>query len=790
MLKKIRVIKQVGVFSNFDSGNDKELEKLTFIYGLNTFGKSTISDIFKSLAKNSGEMITKRKTLPKDPARPQEIVLTVFDGTSNKESVITFQNNSWSNSELSGKIELFDTSFVHDNVFDRLSLLEARETKERFTDFILGGEGVKIAKDLESKRRDLRLLRSELKDAIPEFVKNQNDEAVKRFIDLKPEKAIDAYKNEIEEKITQKQELEKNIKNKDDILNLSEPSKIMESDFTDLTESVSRISSILSTSFEDLEEEVIGRLRAHVRDNLRDDPNGEDWIRQGLPFANSGNCPFCGQNLKSAGELIDTYRHYFSKEYTDFINTVNSTLDSSLSNISVSFSTENKISETLLSLKNYDTSIKDETFRKAVSEIQNLKQSIINNELELSKAVLAIKKDFEESIPKKKQKPHCSMGSLKLEIKTNIAEHDDLLVQLNDLVETTTQAILKYKERFRDNRVLGELSKLNGEISTLEMKEARLEQDDKCQAYQDKSAKIILLEEDVAAISLKLETEQKAYLDKYFGLINEYFKKLGSHNYSISRSTSNRGDKKVFGILVKFKNTAVSNTDLPFIFGESDRRALALSIFWARIHNFEDVEKQSNIIILDDPVTSFDDNRIIKSNDVIWQLNDKVDQIILLTHYPTFIREFYKRCHLSNNCAFLEIKQNHKTSYLEKFDVDLFCSSEMERQFYAITDFVNRKSAQDIRQKLRPYLENHLNALFFKCLSENNLLNQTLERKIDGLCQCNIVSSSLKERLHRYRRETNPDAHVFTASNEEDIRSFAKEMLDFLYDIELKEPII
>ena len=790
MIKKIRVIKQVGVFSNFDSGHDKGLEKLTFMYGLNTFGKSTLSDIFKSLAKNSGELITNRKTLPKDHTRPQEIVLTVFDGTSNKESFITFQNNSWSNSELSGKIELFDTSFVYDNVFNGLSLLEARETKERFTDFILGGEGVKLAKDLEGKRRDLRLLKSELKDAIPEFVKNQNNEAVKCFIDLKPEKAIDAYKKEIEEKITQKQELEKNIKNKDYILNLPEPSKITESDFTDLAESVSRISSILSTSFENLEEEVIGRLRAHVRDNLRDNPNGEDWIRQGLPFANSGNCPFCGQNLESAGELIGTYRHYFSKEYTDFIDTVNSTLDSSLSNIAVSFRTENKISETLLSLKNYDTSIKDETFRKAVSEIQNLKQSIINNELELSKAVLAIKKDFEESIPKKKQKPYCSIGSLKLEIKTIISEHDDLLVQLNDLVETTTQAISKYKERFRDNGVIGELSELNGEISTLEMKKARLEQDDKCQAYQDKGTKIILLEEDVAAISLKLETEQKTYLDKYFGLINDYFKKLGSHSYSISRSTSNRGDKKVFGIVIKFKNTAVSNTDLPFIFGESDRRALALSIFWARIHNFEDVEKQSKIIVLDDPVTSFDDNRIIKNNDVIWQLNDKVDQIILLTHYPTFIREFYKRCHLSNNCAFLEIKQNHETSYLEKFDVDLFCSSEMERQFYAITDFINRKSAQDIRQKLRPYLENHLNVLFFKCLSENNLLSQTLERKIDGLCQCNIVSSSLKERLHRCRRETNPDAHVFTTSNEEDIRSFAKEMLDFLYDIELKEPII
>jgi wobble nucleotide-excising tRNase len=633
-------------------------------------------------------------------------------------------------------------------------------------------------------------MRNEFKEAVPDFVKNQSDIAIKKFIDLKPEKALASYKKDFEEMIRNKRELEESIQNKNDILKLSEPSRITIPSFIELNEAVSEIATILSTSFEDLEEEAIGKLRTHIENNLGDDEGAESWIRQGLPFVDSGNCPFCGQNLKNAQGLIDTYRHYFNETYIDFIDKVNSTLDNSLTSIALNLNAENKISEVLLSLKDYDARIKDDAFRKAVSEIEVSKQSVVNSELKLSEAVLSIRRTFKDSISKKKQKPYRSITSPKNEIEPIIAEYRKFLDQLNGLVGKTIETISEYKNKFRDDSVLQELQVLKNDISALEMKIARLEQDGKCQSYQNKSLQIKLLEEVVTTISSKLETEQKTYLDKYFRLINEYFKKLGSNNYGIGRSISNRGDKKVFGIVVKFKGSEVSNADLPFIFGESDRRALALSIFWARIHSLEVNERQSKIIILDDPVTSFDDNRIIKNNDIIWQLNDKVDQIILLTHYPTFIREFYKRCHMPDQCVFLEIKQNHETSYLEKLEVDLFCSSEMEQQFYAITDFINKKTLQDIRQKLRPYLENHLNALFFKCLSENNLLNQKLENKIDGLCKYNAISSSLKKRLHKYRKETNPEAHIFTSSNEEDIRSFASELLDFLYNTELKESII
>jgi hypothetical protein len=77
-----------------------------------------------------------------------------------------------------------------------------------------------------------------------------------------------------------------------------------------------------------------------------------------------------------------------------------------------------------------------------------------------------------------------------------------------------------------------------------------------------------------------------------------------------------------------------------------------------------------------------------------------------------------------------------------------------------------------------------------KTMIENKLLNQTLEVKINKLHEIELISDTIKERLHKYRRETNTEAHIFTSNNQEDIRSFAEELLNFLYDIDLKEPIV
>jgi wobble nucleotide-excising tRNase len=374
-------------------------------------------------------------------------------------------------------------------------------------------------------------------------------------------------------------------------------------------------------------------------------------------------------------------------------------------------------------------------------------------EKQINYAISVIKASLEKFSESKKQKPYHSIKTIeKNDLIDIIGQYQKILQDINDNIEITVKHISTYKDKFRNDTVSIELQGLKNIIQEYEKKKARLEQTGKCNEYTKK-------EEFIENLTNKVD-------------------KLSS-NF-----------KKVYGITVKFKNKKVSNNDLQFVFSDSDRRALALSIFWAKLSTAKHSEITSKIIVLDDPVTSFDDNRIIKNNDIIWNFKDKANQVILLTHYPSFIKDFYKRCNPNDRSNFMEIKQDNQTSFLEKMDMEFFCCTEMEQQFYSISDYINKRSAADIRQKLRPYFENHLKTLFLKSMIENNLLNQRLEVKINKLHEIELISDTIKERLHKYRRETNPEAHIFTSNNQEDIRSFAEELLNFLYDIDLKESIV
>ena len=64
MIKQIKSINNIGSFRKFPDGGAIQFEKLTFIYGLNTRGKSTLTDILTSLKENEPSLITSRKSIP------------------------------------------------------------------------------------------------------------------------------------------------------------------------------------------------------------------------------------------------------------------------------------------------------------------------------------------------------------------------------------------------------------------------------------------------------------------------------------------------------------------------------------------------------------------------------------------------------------------------------------------------------------------------------------------------------------------------------------------------------
>lgn len=195
---RIKELKNIGTFSDFKNGASLQFEKLTFIYGYNTFGKTTLTDMFQSLKDNDNTIISSRNTIPKKEGS-QKIVLSIKEQEEQKEKDLIFQNNAWGTNNISKNIEIFGTEFIHKNLFTGFSI--ERENKVNFTQFILGDDAVSIAKNIADKKKELREKNNDLKNTIPNFVKDKQKEEIKKFIEFS---IGELDKNEIDIELSKK----------------------------------------------------------------------------------------------------------------------------------------------------------------------------------------------------------------------------------------------------------------------------------------------------------------------------------------------------------------------------------------------------------------------------------------------------------------------------------------------------------------------------------------------------------------------------------------------------------
>ena len=163
MLKRISTIKNIGTYKDCN-GRQSQFEKLTLIYGRNTYGKSTLGDIFSSLNSGESTTLSARKSIP-DDGTTQKVELNFLGADGKKEIKAIFNNNDWKN-KLPGHLRLavYDDAFYHKNVF--LGRTLTRNTKESFSDFILGSQGVAEAENIAAKNKELKEKKSDLKKLV------------------------------------------------------------------------------------------------------------------------------------------------------------------------------------------------------------------------------------------------------------------------------------------------------------------------------------------------------------------------------------------------------------------------------------------------------------------------------------------------------------------------------------------------------------------------------------------------------------------------------------------------
>lgn len=784
MIKRINNIQNIGTFRDFSNGGSIQFEKLTFIYGLNTKGKTTLTEIFSSLKENEPSLITTRKSIPTVDSN-QNARISIRPNQSGGEVQCVFSNTTWTQLNSNDNLHIFGSDFIHKNLFTGLSI--DRQNKENFTRFILGQEGVQLATQVAEDKRLLRQKRSALPNFLPVYLRDKQEEEYLPFLSTDPTSI------NLEQTKTQLVDLEQRLSQEQQ--RLQKPSEILSiEDFPQITDSpvniqdlINRTNSLLEREYTEISSMAIARLQQHIENNFESTDNAEQWIKEGLDTRNnqSENCSFCGQSLANSPDLIETYHTYFNEAYRDYI----SDISSRILNLrhewgEVNYNLLSTITSKKALLLQYSQLINKDGFIVLATRLNELLDS--TSEANLDDLIKQILNQINPDFNSKDRKPHEGVQSIDF---SSLVENHNIYLRsiatISETIDSIKEAISLFKEPYRDlSQIRNRITELQVEIEIKKGAIARVEQNETCVGYQREQRETIEIDARITANEQALSTNQNEYLDRFYGRIDFHFKQFGSENFTLERGTDNRGHQPVYFLKVKFKNIEINDSNITKVFSESDKRALALSVFWAKMDFLTAEQKQNAIIVLDDPVTSFDDNRILKTINRIKESLRTVSQVIVLTHYSHFIRNFIERGMNDDfTISFIQIEQNNDTSFLQRIEGRQFIETPYEKVFSKIHAFINRERFDDIRSDLRPFLESQYFPHFYigklNEIQRNGIPCGTLNEKIDALFSDN---EEVKSKFHEFRTTLNPDSHFFTSSNEEDIRSFAHEMMTYLYN--------
>lgn len=762
-LTRIKQIKNIGTYK--DSGNGRILLKpFTFIYAANTYGKTTFCDIIRSFKMDDISYINNRRRIGANDSDKCLVSLT-FDDKN-----VDYDGERWiapNDINLRENIEIFDINFVNENVFTNSKI--EHKNKESFTSFILGERGVDLVKTLEELEKTLSEKEQKFKSDKPKLEKALSGvsyDEVKNLPYNENFKDIECLLIASNEEI---QKLSKQLSEIDQIKNIGKIGTISV-DYSVLKRLVALTKEICGFTCEiDLT-----KLKANIESIKKETPNITDkWIKEGIKLSKD-TCPLCGNEITN-NERIKIFSDYFSELIISFLDKVEKCQNEILRN----FKGQNvasslmKCSQQKNAIEPYFNGDKSliEALTTSLNQASN-KASTINNLIEKAK------EELENNLCAKLTSVNKTDFSF-LEstlLMDNLAEMDSILSLMNKQINDVNKIFTEYQQKLSREYLAEGIAKNKAEYSQNNAIFLRGQFNDEIKSIIQTEDHIIELKDKIKNTKAQIDAQQEEFLNKYFLAIQQIYSKLGGENYRIEREFTPRGKKKVYGVKIYFMDKLIDETR--FCMSESDRRALALSVFLAKIKIGNNPQ---SVIILDDPVTSFDQDRMRNFIGVINDLKDICfEQIILLMHYETFFKLITKATSDKTLIKISREMNNHKFNEIYEDD-DMF-SSEYEKALNHIIRFINSESDDIKENDVRIFFEKYLNNYYAYDISQNPALKGgTLHEFVVSLEREHLISTQVKDSLLLKLRFLNDSSHSFASYTVEEQRSFVKDVYSSLH---------
>ncbi len=795
MIKRIRKIKGIGRF--LEVGHT-ELGQVTLIYGPNCYGKSTISDIFRSIKNQNPEILLNRESITRDGGPiVQEACFSFKIDANQTEQDISCADYRWNLNDFNFEIEVFDSRFIEDNIFTGLTI--SRANKENLTNLLIGEKSVELGKQIDflknkslrEKAKDISELEDLLKKSLETLDLGINLEG---FIEVKKPEDIEVTKSKLSELQESLKKTKKAILEKNKILELDEPTKIV---FKNPVPIVESINESLAKRFEDVNDTAYKRTREHIEQHFDShDGEEEEWIEKGVNTYLKQNqdisasiCPFCSQPLDTVVDLIETYKTVFSEEYENFCEEVFNLLGNKYQEfnalIAAAQSTENLInknSASCLRWQDYFT----ENIHDLIERIYNLSDKMNQSNSKFLGLMVELADKFEALIAEKKKKPFISIKEFHTiaDLTSTCQQFVEITGQYNEALKPLLVEIGTLKTKSQNDELLKESEGIRDKIADLNIKIKRYELALDIGKLQLLSREKVTIEQEIKTRQRELEQKNKEFIEQYFQDTTRILNKLGSTDFEIQTTYRRWGGQPVYEPTIKFANVEITHDRLPFVFSDADRRALAFSIFVSKLKKKTQSELENTIIFLDDPITSFDDNRISQTFIEIKNLVTDCRQLIIAAHHSKFLLDTYEK--LKNlpdsDLKFIEIKRDGFGSIFQQVSDPKTRLDSHAQELEKVERFINGDSsisASDVRRSLRPILQKELEWRFRKQLKK--IYYEGLGGLVTKLKKGNSISDDIARMLYDFNDVLKDDHHETTLDIDEDTRTLSKNIIEFIF---------
>jgi energy-coupling factor transporter ATP-binding protein EcfA2 len=780
MLKKIKLIQGVGNFTKTIAGGI-DLGDVTIIYGENRNGKSTLCDVMHSLSEDEPNVILQRKSIPNDQTKPPKVEFMFSTAAGNATS--KFENGQWQvKTPDCSKLYVFDHSFIHRNVITGQK--QERPNSENMTSFILDESNTALFTALAGMNNNLRDERSLLSGIEGQFTPYAVGNVPAYVNSPLPAETKEQLEANVAAHEASKQQIKNTIQNIDKIKRRNVLGAVgAQVNFAQVCDS---INAVLASSLQNVHQDSLVALQSHMSNHVNNSAMFKGWASQGITQIKD-DCPFCGQALSAdAQSLIAAYQQAFNAEFDRFNNQARQSLNSLRQPFVIPNTRESLIQQHLANKQVFELYVEPQiTTNQALAPLTASLEQRHEAILASFDAVIANSQQATEFwTPRLEQKfatPYEAAGLISFDVLNAAATiYNQTIYDYWVVAEQINTIFNTYKASLNEVQLNGQLAAVTQQQVQANLALQRIALEPLCVQYRQKLTAVNGIDTAYRAQKRQLEQSQTAYLDTYFNLINRLFRQLGSSNFEIIKVPNNRGRQVIYDLRVKFKGEDIPIDKINTVFSESDRRALALCIFLAKVMSLPAEEKAKAILVLDDPVTSFDNERIALILNKLDELQRTIKQLIITTHYKGMAAKAVKKF---RRCAkSVKLVHGAETCSIEAVDIDDMMATEHDVAFDRIKAFVNRETDNDILTTLRPFFEGEIRHRYKKQLIELGEAKSDLSVCTVVLRDNGFITVELEARLSAIRDTLNTPMHEIGGDALENTRALAEQVIDVVYN--------